>query len=155
MRVAPPGFQRGTKNCATSAPRAADAAIDERHQTARPARSTAGVAAQKSRAAACAGVGSGSRRRVQRKIASVASTASAAPLIRVQSRMDAVSGAEKSIGCAQLIPRRSRSSQFALPSYFRGVRRTAAGVDPRDYRGGAEDAEIFLTQILRALRASA
>src|SRR6266849_7889432 len=143
MRVAPPGFQRGTKICATCGPAAAEAVIETRHQSASPARSTAGVAAQKSRAAACAGVGSGSRRRVQRKIASVASTASAAPLIRVQSRMGAVSGAEKSIGL-----RGAYSTGFPDKSIKRaGV--LPAGCDelPRaglkDHRGGAEDAEIL------------
>src|SRR5262245_46453286 len=97
MRVASSGVQRGT-NCATAGASAAGPVIEARHQSERPARRIAGVAAQKSRAAACTAEGCGSLRRVQRKIASVASTASAAPLMRVQSRMGAVSGAEKSIG---------------------------------------------------------
>src|SRR5438874_1076877 len=114
MRVAPPGDQRETASCATAgAPEAPEATIDERHHSASPTSSTAGVAAQKKRAAACAGVSaiSGSRRRDQRNIASVASTANAAPRIRVQSSRLAVSGVEKSIGGAELIPRASRPSQ--------------------------------------------
>src|SRR5207253_7856476 len=107
----------------------------ERVQRASPASSTAGVAAQKSRAAACPGViaGSGSRRRIQRKIASVASTTTAAALIRVQSSKVALSGVENCIGGAQLIPRASGTSQSIgplahLPSKrsLPRVRRTAA-----------------------------
>src|SRR5438105_10896782 len=101
MRVAPPGFQRGTESCASAgAPSCAPEATETRHQSASPARSTAGVAAQKKRLAACAAetAGSGSRRRDQRNSASVLSTASAAPLIRVQRRIGAVAGAEKSMG---------------------------------------------------------
>src|SRR2546428_10383546 len=73
MRVAPPGFQRGT-NCATAGP-AVEAVIDARHQSARPASRIAGVAAQKSRPAACAVEGTGSPPRDPREKAPLVDTA--------------------------------------------------------------------------------
>src|SRR5207237_9590782 len=122
---------------------------------ASPASSTAGVAAQKSRAAACAGdiAGSGSRRRIQRKIASVASTTTAAPLIRVQSSKVALSGVENSIGGAQLIPRASGTSQSIGP--LARLRRNGPprGCDepPRPPRTASASGQLVLIRLGAAL----
>src|SRR5207253_4944864 len=125
-------------------------------QSASPARSTAGVAAQKKRLAACAAetAGSGSRRRDQRKSASVLSTASAAPLIRVQRTIGAIAGAEKSMGaraysthppaesmqlreCSQPTAASCRTEiiRTAIPAFIRCAAATYAAARPAQGRG--------------------
>src|SRR3954465_5078819 len=107
MRGCPEVLQRGESEAIDCNGPDGEAEIVAAHQSASPARSTAGVNAQKMREAACKGevFSCVSRRRMARKIASVASTARAAPRSTVQRRIAAVSGAALCM-CAGLLARR-------------------------------------------------